>query len=56
MKLPLRHLAAAALLLATSLLGACSTNPATGKPSFTGFMSESEETKIGAQSHPEILK
>jgi predicted Zn-dependent protease len=56
MTLPLRHLAAAALLLASSLLGACSTNPATGESSFTGFMSESDEMRIGQQSHPEILK
>jgi len=56
MRHPLRHLAAAALLLATALLGACSVNPATGQPSFTGFMSESDEAKIGAQSHPEVLK
>lgn len=52
----LRHLAAAALLLAGSLLAGCTTNPATGESSFTGFMSTSEENRIGQQSHPEILK
>jgi predicted Zn-dependent protease len=56
MTTPLRHLVAAGLLLAGSLLSACSTNPATGETSFTGFMSESDEAKIGQQSHPEVLK
>jgi len=42
----------AALALA---LGACTTNPATGEQSFTAFMSEAEEQRIGAQEHPKIL-
>jgi len=52
----LRHLAAAAVLVASSLLAGCTTNPATGEQSFTGFMSTSDENRIGQQSHPEILK
>lgn len=56
MRRPLRQLAAAALLLAGFILAGCTTNPATGESSFTGFMSTSEENRIGQQSHPEILK
>jgi predicted Zn-dependent protease len=56
MTTPLRHLVAAGLLLAGSLLSACRTNPATGGSSFTGFMSEADEVKLGQQSHPQILK
>ena len=52
----LRLLAAAALLLAASLVTGCTINPATGESSFTGFMSESDEARIGQKSHPEILK
>jgi predicted Zn-dependent protease len=52
----LRHLAAAAILIAGSFLAGCSVNPATGEPTFTGFMSESDEAQIGQQSHPQILK
>ena len=45
-------------LLCTPLLtlGSCSTNPATGKKSFTAFMSEEEEKRVGAAEHPKILK
>ena len=52
-----RRLAAAFLgpLLAASLLSACTTNPATGKPSFTPFMSKAGEVKIGREEHPRIL-
>jgi predicted Zn-dependent protease len=56
MRFKLRPLAAAALLLASSYLAGCTTNPATGESSFTGFMSTSEENRLGQQSHPEILK
>lgn len=43
--------------LAASLLGlsACSTNPATGKSSFTAFMSAEEEMRVGAEEHPKII-
>lgn len=37
-------------------LGACSTNPATGEQSFTAFMSPQDESRIGAEQHPQILK
>jgi predicted Zn-dependent protease len=53
---PLRHLAAAALLLASAFLAGCTVNPATGESSFTGFMSTADENRIGQQSHPEILQ
>jgi len=45
------------LLLVTVLPGAsgCTVNPATGESSFTGMMSESEEVRIGRQSHPQVL-
>jgi predicted Zn-dependent protease len=47
----------AALLL--SIVGpemaGCTTNPATGESSFTGLMSESDEVRIGRESHPEVL-
>ena len=36
--------------------GGCSTNPATGKQSFTAFMSREKEAEIGAEEHPKILK
>jgi predicted Zn-dependent protease len=34
----------------------CSTNPATGRSSFTGFMSSDEEKKVGRDEHPKILR
>ena len=40
----------AAAALALSLAG-CTVNPATGRSSFTGFMSEGEETRVGAENH-----
>jgi predicted Zn-dependent protease len=51
-----RHAFALALLGLLAPLGACTVNPATGQQSFTGFMSESEELRIGAQEHPKILR
>ncbi len=44
-----------ALTLATGV-GGCSTNPATGRSSFTGFMSEDKEKEVGREEHPKILK
>ncbi len=41
---------------AVVLLSACSTNRATGNQSFTAFMSEDEEKKVGATEHPKIIK
>lgn len=47
-----------AVLLCLPLLSlaGCSTNPATGKQSFTAFMSRSDEMRVGAEEHPKILK
>jgi predicted Zn-dependent protease len=36
-------------------LGGCTVNPATGQSGFTGFMSESQETKIGQENDPKVL-
>ena len=44
-----------ALAALAAALGACSTNPATGKSEFV-LMSEEEEIQIGAQTHPQILR
>ena len=44
------------LCLAGLSLAGCSTNPATGKQSFTAFMSPSDEMRVGAEEHPKILK
>lgn len=43
------------LLLACFLLVGCSTNAATGKTIFTGFMPAGQEAQIGAQEHDKIL-
>lgn len=43
-------------LLGALALGACSANPATGKQSFTGFMSPEEEIRVGVQEHPKVLE
>jgi len=45
-----------AVLPALLLLAACSANPATGKQSFTAFMSPEKERQVGAEEHPKILK
>ncbi len=37
-------------------LGACSVNPATGKQSFTAFMSPEKEKRVGAEEHPKIIE
>lgn len=44
------------LLPALLVLGACSTNPATGEQSFTAFMSPEKEMQVGAEEHPKILE
>ncbi len=47
------------LLMAAGLasgLAGCSTNPATGRPSFTAFMSEEDELQVGREQHPKILE
>ena len=45
-----------ALLPMLLLAAACSTNPATGKQSFTAFMSKEDELRIGAEEHPKLIK
>ena len=47
-------LLAAAVLL--PLVAGCSVNPATGRQSFTGCLSEADERQIGAENHPVILQ
>ncbi|MCZ6607027.1 MAG: M48 family metalloprotease, partial [Alphaproteobacteria bacterium] len=51
-----RWLKISALLPALWLVAACSTNPATGKQSFTAFMSKEDELRIGAEEHPKMIK
>ena len=34
----------------------CSLNPATGEQSFTAFMSQAEEQRVGAREHPRIVQ
>ena len=45
-----------ALLPTLLVLAACSTNPATGKQSFTAFMSREDELRVGADEHPKLIK
>ncbi len=47
---------AAFLFLALGWLAACTTNPATGRQSFTAFMSRADEIEVGRREHPKILK
>lgn len=53
----MKVLRSTALLVLPALLflGACSANPATGKQSFTGFMSTEKELQVGAEEHPKIV-
>ncbi len=51
-----KKMLAVVALLMISVLGACSTNPATGEQSFTAFMSPEQEKRVGAEEHPKILK
>ncbi len=44
-----------ALFIVTVISG-CSTNRATGEQSFTAFMSEEEESRVGAEEHPKMLQ
>jgi predicted Zn-dependent protease len=45
-----------ALLATLPSLISCSTNPATGKKSFTAFMSREDELRIGTEEHPKLIK
>ncbi len=38
------------------LLGACTTNPATGQQQFTALMSPQQEINVGAQEHENVIK
>jgi len=44
--------------LCVALFGAtaCSTNPATGRSSFTAFMGADDEKRLGAKEHPKLVK
>ena len=44
------------LAAATLVAPACTTNPATGQSSFTGFMSPEDEKRVGAQEHPKLVQ
>ena len=50
----LRRLLSVLPIILLSLAG-CAVNPATGERSFTGFMSEAQELKVGRENHPKIL-
>lgn len=53
---PCRLLALLALLtVVMQPLAGCTVNPATGQSTFTGLLSESEEQRIGRESHSEVL-
>lgn len=51
----IRTLALAALLLGPLLPG-CSSIPATGERSFTGFMGPADEARVGREQHPEVVR
>ena len=44
-----------AFLLGAAPLAGCTSNPATGATSFTGFMSRDDELRLGRQEHPKIV-
>jgi predicted Zn-dependent protease len=44
------------LIVPLLTLEACSTNPATGRQSFTAFMSVEKEKEVGATEHPKIVE
>ncbi len=52
----LRTFALLLLLIATLVAPACTTNPATGRSSFTAFMSPDDEKRVGAQEHPKLVE
>lgn len=45
-----------ALMLVAATVTGCTTNRATGEQSFTAFMSEQEEQRVGAEEHPKMLE
>lgn len=46
----------AALLVGSLAVSGCTTNPATGRASFTAFMSPEKERQVGSEEHPKIIK
>jgi predicted Zn-dependent protease len=50
-----RSLSLVLLIGAALLQSGCTVNPATGRSSFTGLLSESEEQRIGRENHPKIV-
>jgi len=50
-----RQKLALSLAAALVLTSGCSTNKATGEQSFTAFMSEEDEKRVGGEEHPKIL-
>ncbi|MFQ5764180.1 MAG: M48 family metalloprotease [Rhodospirillales bacterium] len=52
----IRRLRILVLLLPLALLAGCTVNPATGRGSFTAFMSREDEIRIGAEEHPKLIK
>jgi len=53
----LRRVATGLLIaVAATQLVACAANQATGRSSFTAFMSEEDELRVGAEEHPKILQ
>lgn len=44
------------LLVAAAAVSGCTTNRATGEQSFTAFMSEEDEMRVGAEEHPKMLE
>ncbi|HZD26795.1 MAG TPA: M48 family metalloprotease, partial [Alphaproteobacteria bacterium] len=41
---------------ALAALSACTTNPATGRQSYTGFYSLKDDIKLGREEHPKLVK
>lgn len=44
------------LAVAATAVSGCTTNRATGEQSFTAFMSEEDEKRVGAEEHPKMLE
>ncbi len=44
------------LIIIAPALAGCTVNPATGGRSFTGFMSPEDETRVGREQHPQIVR
>lgn len=53
---PMTAVCAMAFLAMLTMLPACTTNPATGKSSFTMGMSRDEELALGAEASPQFLQ